>query len=113
MKRLYLGKILMYVAEDFSAGQFSTDKILRERQRQEICGALRGSNMYYNINMVKNVLEVLMAVIFITINFLIGVDSRDKTGLCEINFLNKSATKMIMQCRQKRHDVFIYLHCNI
>ena len=34
-------------AEDFSNGQFSTDKILRERQRQEICGALSGSSTYY------------------------------------------------------------------
>jgi hypothetical protein len=48
------------VAEDFSAGQFSTDKILRERQRQEVCGVLRGSNLYYNIYMVKNFLEVLI-----------------------------------------------------
>eukprot|EP00092_Neocalanus_flemingeri_P016447 GFUD01017797.1.p1 GENE.GFUD01017797.1~~GFUD01017797.1.p1 ORF type:complete len:977 (-),score=204.76 GFUD01017797.1:255-3140(-) len=97
------------VAEDFSAGQFSTDKILRERQRQEICGALRGSNMYYNIYMVKNVLEVLMAVLFITVNILIGVDSQDETGICKIHFLDKP-TVVSMQCRQKRYDVFIYLH---
>merc|ERR1719186_1421056 len=60
--------------------------------------------------MIKNVLEILMAVIFITINILIGVDAQDKTGICEIDFLNKE-TKLIMQCRQKRYDVFIYLHC--
>ena len=29
------------VAEDFHSGTFSTDKIARERQRQEICGAIR------------------------------------------------------------------------
>jgi hypothetical protein len=61
--------------------------------------------------MVKNAFKVLMAVIFITINFLIGVDSQDETVLCEIDFLNKPATKMTMQCRQKRYGVFFYLHC--
>ena len=98
------------VAEDFSAGQFSTDKILRDRQRQEICGALRGSNLYYNIYMVKNILEVIMAVIFITVNIVIGVDSQDMPGICQIGFLNRQETKLLMQCRQKRYDVFIYLH---
>ena len=29
------------VAEDFHSGTFSTEKIARERQRQEICGAIR------------------------------------------------------------------------
>ena len=29
------------VAEDFNSGQFAMEKIMRERQRQEICGALR------------------------------------------------------------------------
>ena len=99
------------VADDFSAGQFSTDKILRERQRQEICGSLRGSNLYYRMYVLKNVLEIIMAVVFITINTLIGIDSQDETGKCEIGFLDKPSVKIIMQCRQKRYDVFIYLHC--
>ena len=99
------------VAEDFSAGQFSTDKILRARQRQEICGALRGSNIYYNIYLVKNILEVGMAVIFITVNILIGVDSQDHPGICEIDLIERpTTTKLLMQCRQKRYDLFIYLH---
>jgi hypothetical protein len=29
------------VAEDFQSGAFSTEKISRERQRQEICSAIR------------------------------------------------------------------------
>ena len=99
------------VAEDFSAGKFSTDKILRERQRQEICGALRGSNLYYNLYLVKNILEVIMAVIFIIINVLIGLDSQDEPGICEIDFIGNPETKLLMQCRQKRYDVFMYLHC--
>ena len=44
------------VAEYFSAGQFSIDKILRERQIQEICGALPGN--LYNIEISKTLEKV-------------------------------------------------------
>jgi hypothetical protein len=103
------GKLLLLILLDFSpTGLFSTDKILRERQRQEICGALRGSNLYYNMFMMKNVLEVLLAFVFISMNVIVGVQSKDTTELCEIQMLDRK-TVVVMQCRQKRYDVFIAL----
>ena len=91
-------------------GLFSTDKIMRERQRQEICGALRGSNLYYNMFMVKNIVEIFLAIIFIAINLNVGLESSDNTALCTIELLDMD-TMVVMQCRQKRYDVFIHLLC--
>ena len=96
------------VAEDFSSGQFSTDKILRERQRQEICGALSGSNTYYYTFMLKNVLEIFMGILYIIADVIIGLESQDETKICEIPLMNKDTT-ILMQCRQKRYDIFISL----
>ena len=89
-------------------GYFSTEKILRDRQRQEICGALRGSNLYYLLFMFKNVVEIILALVFIAVNMVVGLESTDATVLCGIELLD-SATVVTMQCRQKRYDVFIHL----
>ena len=62
-------------AEDFNNGQFSTDKILRERQRQEICGALNGSSTYFYLFMLKNILEIFLGILFIIANILIALNS--------------------------------------
>ena len=62
-------------AEDFNNGQFSTDKILRERQRQEICGALNGSSTYFYLFMLKNILEIFLGILFIIANVLIALNS--------------------------------------
>ena len=96
------------VAEDFSNGQFSTDKILRERQRQEICGALNGSSTYYYTFMSKNILEIVMGIIYIVVNVVIAMESQDETKICQIPLLNKDSS-ILMQCRQKRYDIFINL----
>ena len=90
------------------SGYFSTEKILRDRQRQEICGALRGSNLYYLLFMFKNVVEIILALLFIALNLVVGLESTDATVLCGIELLD-SATMVTMQCRQKRYDVFIHL----
>ena len=63
-------------AEDFCTGQFSTDKILRERQRQEICGALSGSSAYFYLFMLKNVIEISLGILFIIANILIALNSK-------------------------------------
>ena len=71
------------------SGQFSTDKILRERQRQEICGALRGSNLYYNMYMIKNNLEIILSLLFISVNTILLAESSDDTELCGIQMEDK------------------------
>jgi hypothetical protein len=58
--------------------------------------------------MMKNVLEVLLAFVFITMNVIVGTQSQDTTELCEIQMLDRK-TVVVMQCRQKRYDVFIAL----
>ena len=46
------------MAEDFTGTAISTEKVLRERQREEICGALRNSSIFYYIYLIKNGMQV-------------------------------------------------------
>ena len=46
------------VAEDFTGTAISTEKVLRERQREEICGALRNSSIFYRLYVGKNLMTV-------------------------------------------------------
>ena len=58
--------------------------------------------------MFKNVVEIFLALVFIGLNLVVGLESSDATVLCDIELLG-SATVVTMQCRQKRYDVFIHL----
>ena len=69
---------------------------------------MRGSNLYYLLFMFKNVVEIILALVFIAVNMVVGLESTDSTVLCGIELLD-SATVVTMQCRQKRYDVFIHL----
>ena len=51
------------------------DKVVRERQRDEICGALRGSSLFYQMYFVKNIVEVFLGILFIVVNVLWGLQS--------------------------------------
>ena len=46
------------VAEDFIGTAINTEKVLRQRQRDEICGALRNSSIFFWIYLFKNLMEV-------------------------------------------------------
>ena len=51
------------VAEDFTGTAISTEKVLRERQREEICGALRNSSIFYRLYVGKNLMTVSIGAI--------------------------------------------------
>ena len=58
------------VAEDFTGTAISTEKVLRERQREEICGALRNSSIFYRLYVGKNMMTVSLGA-FARENFLL------------------------------------------
>ena len=92
------------VAEDFTGGALDKEKVVRERQREEICGALRGSSLFYYLYVIKNALEIIFAILFIIFNSVWGLQSDDDVGHCDITMGQSVVT---MQCRQKRFDFYI------
>ena len=93
------------VAEDFTGGAISMEKIVRERQREEICGALRGSSIFFQLYILKNVIEILLAAFFVAINIVWGLESKDETGICYVPMAEKGS--VTMQCKQKRYDFYM------
>ena len=94
------------VAEDFAGGKISIDKVVRERQREEICGALRGSNLFYNLYVVKNLSEIGLAAAFLTVDTWWGLNLEDKVGYCIIPLKEEQLGSVEMQCRQKRFGFY-------
>ena len=92
------------VAEDFAGGKISIDKVVRERQREEICGALRGSNLFYNLYVVKNLAQIGLAAVFLTVDTYWGLSLRDEVGFCFIPVKHTGSVEM--QCRQKRFSFY-------
>ena len=92
------------VAEDFAGGKISIDKVVRERQREEICGALRGSNLFYNLYIAKNLAEIGLAAAFLTVDTYWGMTLEDDVGFCDIPVKNTGWVEM--QCRQKRFGFY-------
>ena len=87
------------VAEDFTGGALDKDKIVRQRQREEICGALRNSSLLLQMYILKNSLQLIFAILFIVFNYLWGLQSDDNVGECPIKARDNTVW---MQCRQKR-----------
>ena len=82
--------------------------------------------------MVKNVLEILFAIIFVFFNttwlWAYDFSENDKPGMCDIKLLRNNVRKnyfgtmtckivdniflqvtVVMQCKEKRHDIFVIL----
>jgi len=93
------------VAEDFTGGAISMDKIVRERQREEICGALRGSSIFYQLYILKNLIEIFLAAFCVVVNIVWGLESKDETGICHVPMSDKGS--VTMQCRQKRFSFYM------
>ena len=95
------------VAEDFTGGATDSNKVIRERQREEICGALRGSSLFYQMYVFKNVLEIILALVFLLIDWMWGLQTDDDVGTCDIPMGDKGFVHM--QCRQKRFSFYIWM----
>ena len=66
------------VAEDFRGGMVTIDSVVRERQREEITGALKGSNLFYNLYVIKNCVEILLAAVFLLVDAWWGLPLEDR-----------------------------------
>ena len=94
------------VAEDFKGGKIDWEKVVRERQREEICGALRSSSLFYRMYVMKNTFEIILAIIFMAFNCWFCLSSDNEIGFCNIK-MGINAGYAQMQCQQKRYDFFI------
>ena len=92
------------VAEDFAGGKVNIESVVRERQREEITGALKGSNLFYNLYVIKNLMEIGLAAAFLTVDAWWGLPLEDNAGYCFIPIKNHGDVEM--QCRQKRFDFY-------
>lgn len=93
------------VAEDFAGSDLSVEKILRQRQRMEICGALKSSNTYYWTYMLKNLFQILATAAFLVTDVSYIMGSSDGLGFCDIEMGTRNENVVTMQCRQKRYDI--------
>ena len=98
------------VAEDFTEGGINTDKIVRNRQREEICGALTRSSTLYVTYIMKNLAQVVLAIFFVFVNlyYILGELGKSEMGNCVVNITNTDRA-VKFQCRQKWNNFFVIL----
>ena len=72
------------VAEDMYDATTSTEAISRRRQRNEICVTLKRSSIIHHVYIGKNVLEILLVLLFLPINIFYALKKFDREALCEV-----------------------------
>ena len=65
----------------------STEAISRRRQRNEICVVLKRSSSIHHVYIGKNVLEILLVLIFLPVNITYALKEFDREGLCEVDIM--------------------------
>ena len=65
------------VAEDVCDDKANTEAISRKRRRNEVCNALKRSSVIYYTYQFKNILEIVLMMIFIPLNFVFNFKSMD------------------------------------
>ena len=75
------------VAEDMYNVMTSTEAISRRRQRNEICVVLKRSSSIHHVYIGKNVLEILLVLIFLPVNITYALKEFDREGLCEVDIM--------------------------
>ena len=93
------------VAEDFAGSDLSIEKILRQRQRVEICGAWKTSSSFYWSYFLKNILQIIAGTGFLAADVTYIMNSSDELGFCKIPMGIERENMVTLQCRQKRYDV--------
>ena len=63
----------------------STEAISRRRQRNEICVTLKRSSFIHHVYIGKNVLEIVLVLIFLPVNISYALSNFDNEGNCQIN----------------------------
>ena len=69
----------------------SSEKLVRTRQREEICGALRGSSLFHRLYIIKNAAKMVMAIAFIAFNSVWGLQTSDEDGFCKVKLGDKGS----------------------
>ncbi len=73
------------VAEDMYDSTTSTEAISRRRQRNEICVTLKRSSFIHHIYISKNILEIMLVLMYLPININYALMEFDVEALCEVN----------------------------
>ncbi len=97
------------VAEDFAGDSLSIEKILRLRQRDEICGSLKACSLFYRLYVGRAAAQIFFAAVFVAMNIVFVLDARDEPGECDIMLGERTGNSATMRCRQKRFDFFFSL----
>jgi hypothetical protein len=97
------------VAEDFAGDSLSIEKILRLRQRDEICGSLKACSLFYRLYVGRAAAQIFFAAVFVAMNIVFVLDARDEPGECDIMLGEQTGNSATMRCRQKRFDFFFSL----
>lgn len=104
------------VAEDVLDNKANSEAISRQRQRTEICMTLKRSNIIHRMYIVKNIIEIVLLLIFIPVNIIYGLDAERslESHLCIIDLsgvpqLDLDAGQVFFQCEGKKVLFFLRL----
>ena len=104
------------VAEDVLDNKANSEAISRRRQRNEICMGLKRSNIIHTMYIVKNIIEIVLLLIFIPFNIVLGLDAEKSLNshlciidLSEVPELGLAAGQVFFQCEGKKVLFFLRL----
>jgi hypothetical protein len=103
------------VAEDMTDPKTSTGAISRERQRNEICISLKRSSSIYKAYIMRNVIEIFIALCFVIVNLGAEIMAELKEETSEQCVIHISAFpgmveeegQVVFQCRGKKYNFFL------
>ena len=105
------------VAEDVADSRANSEAISRQRRRNEVCEGLKRSNIIHNMYIVKNILEILMLLLFVPFNILHALETKKNLdpsscvlGVGELPELGLQAGgQLVFRCNGKKVSFFLSL----
>jgi hypothetical protein len=104
------------VAEDVCDNKANFEAISRKRQRNEVCMALKRSSVIHTMYIVKNILQIILLLIFIPVNITFGLlaevnlePSSCILDLVTVPELGLEAGQVFLQCEGKKVVLFLRL----
>ena len=104
------------VAEDVQDLKANTEAISRVRRRREVCMGLKRSSVIFHTYILKNILVLLLLLMFIAINVTFGLEAEVNLspGTCilrlqEIPQLGLKSGEVYLQCEGKKVQFFLNL----
>ena len=105
------------VAEDVQDLKANTEAISRVRRRREVCMGLKRSSVIFHTYILKNIIVLLLLLMFIAINISFGIEAQSTNlspGTCvlhlgEIPQLGLRSGEVYLQCEGKKIQFFLNL----